>query len=277
MFSGFMVNTWAEASVMALVAGVVGFFVVLRGAAFAAHAIPQGAFTGAAGAALVGVNPLVGAGVFAFLGVGALARWSRHGRRDVVTALVLVSLLGVGALFLGLSTNYSQQAFSLLFGSPLAVSSSELVPTAALAAFCLALVVVLYRPLLLSSLAPELAAAASRHPGRAELGFLVAVGASTTMALPVVGALLVFSLMIGPPAAARHFADRPLVALGLSGGLALVTVWVAVWAAFESNWPVGFFVGSFAACWYIAGRAWASLRRAQLGGHRRQGRVGLPW
>ncbi|MGC8626141.1 MAG: metal ABC transporter permease [Acidimicrobiales bacterium] len=257
MFTGFMVNTWAEASIMAAVAGLVGFFVVLRGSTFTAHAIPQGAFTGAAGAALVGVNVLVGVGTFAFLGVAALAHWGRRGRNDVVVALVLVTLLGVGTLFLSMSTQYAEQTFSLLFGSPLAVSSSELLPTAALGVACAGLVAVLYRPLLLSSVAPELAAASSAHPQRAEVGFLVAVGVATTMALPVVGALLVFSLMIGPPAAARHFVNRPLAAMALSAGLALVTVWVAIAASFESNWPIGFFVGALAAVWYVAGRVWA--------------------
>jgi zinc/manganese transport system permease protein len=277
MFSGFMVNTWLEGSVMAAVAGLVGFFVVLRGSTFAAHAIPQGAFAGAAGAALVGVNTLVGTGAFALLGVGAIAFWSRRGRNDVVTALVLVALLGVGSLFLSLSREYAQQAFSLLFGSPLAVSSSELLPTAALGAICVALLATLYRPLLLGSVAPELAITGSVHPERAELGFLLAVGAATTMALPVVGALLVFSLMIGPPAAARQLADRPTLAMGLSAALALVTVWVAIAASFKTNWPVGFFVGTFSAVWYVAGRAWGvwSHRAGASGGRTPRGELAL--
>ncbi len=273
MFSGFMVNTWLGGSVMAAVAGLVGFFVVLRGSTFAAHAIPQGAFAGAAGAALIGVNTLVGTGTFALLGVAAIALWSRHGRNDVVTALVLVSLLGVGSLFLSLSTEYAQQAFSLLFGSPLAVSSSELVPTAALGAFCVALLAALYRPLLLGSVAPELAITGPVPPARAELGFLLAVGVATTLALPVVGALLVFSLMIGPPAAARQLAGRPSLAMGLSAALALVTAWVAIAASYETNWPVGFFVGTFSAVWYVAGRAWAAWSRrarASVGPRARQ-------
>ena len=86
LFSGFMVDTWLEASVMAVVAGAVGFFVVLRGSSFAAHAIPQGAFTGAAGAALIGANTLLGVGTFSLLGVVAIARWGRRGQHDVVTA-----------------------------------------------------------------------------------------------------------------------------------------------------------------------------------------------
>ncbi|HUC14911.1 MAG TPA: metal ABC transporter permease [Acidimicrobiales bacterium] len=261
LFSGFMVNTWLEASVMAVVAGAVGFFVVLRGSSFEAHAIPQGAFTGAAGAGLIGANTLLGVGTFCLLGVVAISRWGRRGQHDVVTALSLITLLGIGSLFLSMSTEYSEQTFSLLFGEPLAVSSSDLLPTALLGAGCMTLVVLLFRPLMLSSVAPELAAARGIRPARIELLFLLAVGVATTMALPVVGALLVFSLMIGPPATARFVTDRPARAMVVSGALGLVTVWVSITAAFWSNWPIGFFVGTFAVVWYVIGRCLARWRR----------------
>ncbi len=261
LFSGFMVGTWLQASVMAVVAGAVGFFVVLRGSSFAAHAIPQGAFTGAAGAALIGANTLVGVGTFSLLGVVAIARWGRRGQHDVVTALCLVTLLGIGSLFLSMSTEYSEQTFSLLFGEPLAVSSSDLLPTALLGAGCIAMVVVLFRSLMLSSIAPELAAARGIRPARVELLFLLAVGVATTMALPVVGALLVFSLMIGPPATARFVTDRPARAMVVSGVLGLITVWVSITASFWSNWPIGFFVGTLAVVWYVTGRCLARWRR----------------
>ncbi len=261
LFSGFMVGTWLEASVMALVAGAVGFFVVLRGSSFAAHAIPQGAFTGAAGAALIGANTLLGVGTFSLLGVVAIARWGRRGQHDVVTALSLVTLLGIGSLFLSMSTQYAEQTFSLLFGEPLAVSSSDLLPTAVLGAACITMVVVLFRPLMLSSVAPELAAARGIRPARIELFFLLSVGVATTMALPVVGALLVFSLMIGPPATARFVTDRPALAMAVSGALGLITVWVSITASFWSNWPIGFFVGTFAVVWYVIGRSLARWRR----------------
>ncbi len=261
LFSGFMVDTWLQASVMAVVAGAVGFFVVLRGSSFAAHAIPQGAFTGAAGAALIGANTLVGVGTFSLLGVVAIARWGRRGQHDVVTALCLVTLLGIGSLFLSMSTEYSEQTFSLLFGEPLAVSSSDLLPTALLGAGCITLVVVLFRSLMLSSIAPELAAARGIRPALVELLFLLAVGVATTMALPVVGALLVFSLMIGPPATARFVTDRPARAMVVSGALGLITVWVSITASFWSNWPIGFFVGTLAVVWYVIGRCLARWRR----------------
>ena len=259
LFSSFMTGTWLEATVVAVVAGVVGFFVVVRGAAFAAHAIPQGAFTGAAGAALAGVSTLVGVGTFSLLAVAAIARWGRRARHDVVTALILVGLLGLGSLFLSMSSQYSEQTFSLLFGEPLAVSAAQVIPSALIAVGCLVLVATIYRRLLLASVAPELASAQGFSPERVESWFLLSVGAATTLALPVVGALLVFSLMLGPASAARSLARQPLSAVALSVALALLTVWASIVAAFYSNWPLGFFVGALGVFWYVLGRA-AQLR-----------------
>src|SRR6202046_3269899 len=100
MFSAFMTNAWIISTIVAIVAGVVGFFVVLRGAAFPAHAIPNGAFAGAAGANLVGVNPLVGLAVFSLLAALGIGSLGRRGRHDVVTALALVMMLALGGVLL---------------------------------------------------------------------------------------------------------------------------------------------------------------------------------
>jgi zinc/manganese transport system permease protein len=263
MFSSFMVNTWEIATIVAVVAGVVGFFVVLRGQAFPAHAIPNGAFAGAAGANLIGVNPLLGLGVFSFAAALGISRLGRRGRSDAVTALALVVMLALGAAFLSQSTEYEPQIFSLLFGEILGVSTGQIVPVAALGVVCIAVVGVLYRPLLLTSMAPDIAAARGLRPERIELIFLVVIACSTTMTVPVVGALLIFSLMIGPPAAARSFSSRAGVALALAVGIALITVWVAIAASFQTNWPVGFFVGALSAGWYGVGRIYAYARHSR--------------
>jgi zinc/manganese transport system permease protein len=263
MFSGFMQHAWEIATIVGVVAGVVGFFVVLRGSAFPAHAIPNGAFAGAAGANLIGVNPLVGLGVFsliAALGIGSLGR---RGRADVATALALVAMLALGAAFLSQSTEYEPEIFSLLFGEILGVSSSQILPVAVLGLVCVAAVAGLARPLMLTSIAPEIAAARGLRPHRVEMAFLVVLACATTMTVPVVGALLIFTLMIGPPAAARCFTDRPGRAMLGSVGIALITVWAAIACAFEMNWPVGFFVGTFSAVWYGAGRLYASRHRTR--------------
>ncbi len=261
MFSGFMASTWEVASIVAVVAGVVGFFVVLRGAAFVADAVPQGAFTGAAGASLLGVNTLAGVAVASLAGALGIGWLGRRGQRDVATALALVVMLGLGALFLSFGSEYAPEVYSLLFGEVLGVSSTETAPVAVLGALSVAAVLVLFRPLLLTSLMPELAEARGVRSGRVELAFLVVVALATSMSLPVVGALLIFSLMIGPPAAARSLTSRPLPAMLASVLLALAVVWASIAAAYVTNWPVGFFVGALGAVCYAMGRGWAALRR----------------
>ena len=267
MFSGFMVNAWQVGTIVAVVAGVVGFFVVLRGAAFPAHAIPNGAFAGAAGANLLVINPLIGLGVFSFgaaLGIGAL---SRRGRADAVTALVLVMMLALGAAFLSQSTEYEPQIFSLLFGEILGVSASEIVPVIVMAVACVLVVGLMYRRLLLTSTAPDIAAARGLRPQRVEFVFLLVLACATTMTVPVVGALLIFTLMIGPPTAAQCFTDRAGRAMFGSVVIALVTVWSAIACAYQTNWPVGFFVSIFSATAYGVGRgyrAWHQRSRAPL-------------
>ena len=111
MFTGFMMNAWAVATIVAVVAGVVGFFVVLRGSAFPAHAIPKGAFAGAAGASLLGISTLIGLAVFSLLGALGIGTLGRRGRHDVATALALVMMLALGAAFLSRTTQYEPEIY----------------------------------------------------------------------------------------------------------------------------------------------------------------------
>jgi len=263
VFSGFMVNAWIVATIVAVVGGAVGFFVVLRGSAFVAHAVPNGSFAGAAAASLIGVNTILGLGVFAVgsaLGIGAL---SRRGRHDVATALTLVFMLGLGALFLSFSVEYAPEIYSLLFGEVLGIGANELGPTVALAAICLLALAVLFRPLLLASVLPDAAHARGISPGATDIGFLLLVALATTMTVPVVGTALIFSLMIGPPAAARAFTVRPPTAIALSIAIALVITWAAIALSYQTDWPVGFYVGTISAASYAAGRVWSFAVRSR--------------
>lgn len=257
MFDDFMVNTWIAGTLVAGVAGVVGFFVVIRGASFAAHALPLSAFPGAAAANLMGVNPLVGLLVFSGLGVAGISQLARRGRRDLATALSLVMLLGLGALFLSRTTEYFQAVYALLFGQVLGVSNADLGPVAALSAVSVALILILFRPMLLSSVSPELAEARGVSARLMEILFLGVVALAAAMALPVVGALLVFSLMVGPASAARALTNRPVRAMLLAGAISIATVWAAIALSFVSDWPIGFFVGGLSAIAYGVGRTWA--------------------
>jgi zinc/manganese transport system permease protein len=260
MFSSFMLNTWVAGTAVAVIAGVAGFFAVLRGSTFAAHAIPNGAFAGAAGAALLGLNPFAGLAAFSVAGALGIAALSRRARSDVATALTFVMMLGVGALFVSWSTQYAQEAYSLLFGEVFGVSAAEVRPIVVLGAVSVAAIAVMFRPLLLSSALPEVAEARGVPPRRLELAFLLVMALATSMTVPVVGALLMFSLMIGPAAAARSLTARPGLAMALSVLIALVTVWAAIAASYQSNWPLGFFVGVIGAAFFLAGKAWSWAR-----------------
>jgi zinc/manganese transport system permease protein len=261
MFSTFMVNTWIGATLVAIVAGMIGFFVVLRGSSFAAHALPLGTFPGAAAATLLGVNEIFGLVVFALVGVIGISQLSRRGRHEVATALCLVTLLSLGTLFLSMTQEYSQGVYGVLFGQVLGVSDEQIVAVAVTSATCILAVALMFRPLLLSSVSPDLAEVRGISSRRMELWFLMVLAFATSMAVPVVGALLVFSLMIGPAAAARALTDRPVAALLLSIGLSLLTVWAAVGLSYTTNWPVGFFVGTIGALSYGLGRVGGRLSR----------------
>ncbi|MBW4051824.1 MAG: metal ABC transporter permease [Proteobacteria bacterium] len=256
MFTGIMTNTWIAGTLVAIVAGVVGLFVVIRRAAFAAHVLPLSAFPGAAAASLLGVNSLAGLVTFSGLGVLGITRLERWGRREVATALWLAASLGLGTLLLSMTGQYSQEVYSLLFGEVLGVSRGAMISIAVLSIVAVATVGVLFRPLLLDTVSPELCQAAGASSRRMELAFLGVLALSTAMVLPVVGALMVFSLMVGPASCARALTDEPHMAVLLSIALSLVTVWSAIALSYFSNWPVGFFVGALGALSYAAGRAY---------------------
>src|SRR5579875_2521404 len=191
-----MVGTWEVAALSALIAGAVGFFVVLRGAAFAAHALPNGAFAGASAAVLASVNPLIGLAGASVLGALGIAAAGRRARNDVATALALSLMLAVGALLLSFSPGSQNQLYSLLFGEVLGVSTQQIVPTAALAGCSLVALALLYRPLLLSATMAEAAALGGRAPRMAGPAFLLVLALATTLTVPVVGATLIFTLMV---------------------------------------------------------------------------------
>ena len=262
MFGPLMINTWIAATAVAVIAGVTGFFAVLRGSTFAAHAIPNGAFAGAAGATLLGFNPLAGLALFSVAGALGIAGLSRRGRNDVATALTLVMMLGVGALFVSWSTEYAQEAYSLLFGEVFGVASDEVLPIVALGVVSVAAIAVLFRPLMLSSALPEVAEARGIRAPRMDLAFLLIMALATSMTVPVVGALLMFSLMIGPSAAARSLTARPVLAMALSVGIALVTVWTGIVVSYQTNWPLGFFVGIMGAVFFLVGQGYRAAARS---------------
>ncbi|MGC8541625.1 MAG: metal ABC transporter permease [Phycisphaerae bacterium] len=254
MFASFMINTWIAATIIAITAGILGFFVVLRRSAFAAHVLPIGTFPGAAAAQLLGIQPLWGLLAFVAIGVLLLQQLQRLGRKDVAAGLVLVTLMALGALLLSMTNAYGPAVFSLLFGEVLGVSTADLLPVAIISTGVMIGVICLYRPLLLQSAFPELAVSRGVSAGVTDLLFLTLLGLVTAMALPVVGTLLVFSLLVAPAATAQTLSARPVLVLILSVVLAVGMMWSAIALSFLTNWPIGFFVGTTGAALFSAAR-----------------------
>lgn len=255
-----MLHTWIASTIIALVAGTLGFFVVLRRSAFAAHALPIGSFPGAAAAVLLGIQPLWGLLVFVAVGVVLLQQLQRLGRRDVAAGLVLVTLMALGSLLLSMTNAYGPGVFALLFGEVLGVSAADLLPVAIISAVVILGVICLYRPLLLQSAFPELAVPRGLKPGVMDFVFLVLLGLVVAMALPVVGTLLVFSLLVAPAATAQSLSANPVRALSLSILLALGMMWISIAMSFWTNWPIGFFIGAIGAALFSGARIYRYLR-----------------
>jgi zinc/manganese transport system permease protein len=251
----FMMHAWISASLVAVLCAFTGFFVVLRGSAFAAHALPKAGFAGAAGAVFFAINPLYGLVVFAVggaLSIGVLGKRERH---DVATALILVAALGTGDLFLSLTDKYATGAYAMLFGQIVGVSAQQVWDTAALGFVCLLGIALLYRPLLLASISQEVAESRGIPVRLLEMGFMVVIGLVAAVTVPVVGALLCFSLLIGPTAASSYLTCHPSKAIVLALLFSLITVWASLILAFFSGWPIGFFVSIIAGLFYACSRA----------------------
>ncbi|HVA88540.1 MAG TPA: metal ABC transporter permease [Chloroflexota bacterium] len=251
----FMQNALLTSSIAAGLAGLVGFFVVLRGVSFAAHALGQIGFAGAAGAVLIGVAPLWGLVVFALggaLGLGALGV-REHGR-DSTTALVLVAALGLGALFIALNPIYATAAFTLLFGTIVGINRDQVWQTGLLALGCVVGLAILYRPLLLATVDAETAAARGVPVRLVGSLFLVVVGVAAAVTIPTVGTLLIFSLMVGPAAAACYLTSRTWIAIGLAVVLSLLATWVGLIGAYDTGWPIGFIISAAVTALYAGAR-----------------------
>ncbi|MFZ0692865.1 MAG: metal ABC transporter permease [Alphaproteobacteria bacterium] len=248
----FMQNAFAAATIVSIVSGLVGYFLVLRGQTFAGHALSHVSFTGATGAVLVGVAPLWGLVVMtmaAGIGMGLLGE--RLAQRDVAIGIVLSLSLGLGLLFLHFFTAYATQATALLFGNVLAVDVRTVWTLLALGVVSVAGLAVISRPLLFASLQPELAAAKGVSLRLYSVLFLAIVALATAECTQIVGVLLVFSLMVGPAAAAQCLTTGIGKGLLLSAGLALLEAWSGITLAFYTNWPSSFWITTLSAGIYL--------------------------
>ena len=265
---------WAGA-VVAVVSGVIGVFVVTRGMSFAVHAISELGFTGAAGALVVGLDPVIGVLGGSLLVGLVLGLLSLRGReRDSAIGAVLAFGLGIGVLFLSLYQGYATQATNLLFGSIVGVSDSQLLTLAIVAAIVLVGVAVLYRPLLFSSVDPEIAAARGVPLRALSVGIFLLLALTTAEAIQVVGVLLVLTLVITPAAAAQHLTRRPGFAVLLSVAIALVSTEGGILLSLLKPWPTSFFITTISFTAYLGARAYGLGLRPRL---RPAGATGPGW
>jgi zinc/manganese transport system permease protein len=248
----FMQHAFEAGTVVAIVAGIVGYFVVLRRSSFAAHALSHIGFAGAAGAVLFGVSPVYG--LLAFTGVGGvgMAVLGQHAEhRDVEIGTVLAFMLGLGVLFISLYTGYATEAYSILFGEILGISNMDVLVTVLASVVILCAVATVYRPLLFASLDEDVAEAKGMPMLLLGIIFMLLVAVATSIAVQVVGVLLIFSLMVTPAATAQRFARRPLRAISISVAVALVATWLGLFIAFYEPYPVSFFITGLVFAFYL--------------------------
>jgi zinc/manganese transport system permease protein len=283
----FMVNAFRAGAVVAVVAGVMGWFMVLRRQTFAGHTLALSAFPGAAGATLIGIAASYG--YFAFCTgaavVIALATRPGHGRgaagasapsrvsESALTGIVQAFTLACGLLFVALYHGFLNGTTALLFGSFLGITVSQVALLAATGAVVLAILAVIGRPLLFASIDPDVAAARGVPVRALSVAFLVLLGAAVAETAQITGALLVFALLVMPAAAAQRLTARPAAGLLLAVVIGFVVTWAGLTAAFYSPYPIGFWVTTFAFAVYLAAQAAPALwRRRRAGRHDRHDR-----
>jgi zinc/manganese transport system permease protein len=262
----FMRNAFLAAAIVALLAGPVGYFLVLRGQSFAGHALSHIGFAGATGAALLGISPLAGLvalSLAAGIAMGALGE--RLSQRDVAIGMMLALSLGLGLLFLHFYTGFASRATALLFGNILAVDRGTLLALAAMATASLAALAAISRPLLFATLQPELAEAKGVSLPLIAVLFMAIVAIAVAESAQIVGVLLVFTLMVGPAAAAQCCTGRIGLGVPLAAFLALIEAWLGIVLAYETDWPTSFWISALSAGIYLAGILRRRLRARYAG------------
>ena len=247
----FMVTAFLASGVVAVVAGIVGVFLVGRGQAFAGHALSHVGFAGATAAGLIGISPLWGMiGLTLIAGVGMGVLGERLSGRDVAIGMVLALSLGFGLLFLHYYTSFATQATALLFGNVLAVSPDTLRTLVLLGVAALAALALVSRPLLFVTLQPELAEARGVSARLIGTLFMAIVAVTVSASVQIVGILLVFTLMVGPAAAAERLVTRLGTGILLAAILAVAEAWLGIAIAFYTDWPTSFCITALSGAVY---------------------------
>jgi zinc/manganese transport system permease protein len=270
----FMVNALEAGTIVAVMAGVTGWFMVLRRQTFAGHTLSVIAFPGAAAAGLAGLP--IALGYFSFCGLGALALAGIAGSRRSLAAesAAIGSLqalaLALGFLFVSLYHGVLNGLDSLLFGTFLGITRPQVGALLAVAAAAVALLAAAARPLFFASVDADVARARGVPVGLLGFGFLLVLGLSVAATSQITGALLVFALLVTPAATAHQLTSRPAAGIALSVAIALAVTWLGLALAYFSVYPVGFYVTSLSFALYVL------VRLARVVTRRRHGHALAP-
>jgi zinc/manganese transport system permease protein len=266
----FMVNALEAGTIVAVLAAVVGWYMVLRRQSFAGHTLAVMAFPGAAGASLIGLPTTLGY----YLACGGAALFMRGSRGSIrrgygteTATIATVQTLGLAAGFLFLSLNNAVLGGTetLLFGTFLGVSRGQILALLIVALVAVALIALAARPLLLETIDPEAARARGLPVAVLDTGFLLLLAAAVAATSQITGALLVFALLVAPAAAAQQLTMRPGLGLLLGVVFSLVIVWLGLGIAYFSIYPVGFYVTSIAFATYLVARLARAIAERRRG------------
>lgn len=260
--TSFMTNAFVAGLCIALAAGIMGYFTIARHSTFAAHALAHIGLPGATGAVLLGLPVSLGLGAFALGGaivIGALGK--RASQREIATGTVLAFATGLGLFFARLSTSASQQMQSILFGSILTITTDQIIGFAIFDLLLLAVLSIIYRPLLFSALDEQVAQAKGVPIGLMNLAFMSIMAGVITIAVPAVGTLLIFALVITPAATANILASSPFRAMVLAGALCLASIWAGLLISAMFPAPPSFIIVTISTLLWAIAKLAASLRR----------------
>jgi zinc/manganese transport system permease protein len=244
---GFMQNAFLAGTIVAIVGGVIGYFVVVRRLAFALEALSHGGFAGATGAVVINQDPFLGLLVFVSLAgafMGILGDKLRG--RDVAIGATLAFSLALGSLFLTVSTKLAGEAVNILFGNILAISPADVRLVIVFSCVALLALGLMYRPLLFASVDPEIAEARGLPVRGLGIAFMVLLGFAVATAVQVVGVLLIFALLILPAASAMQFTSQPARAICYAVLIAIACVWLGLSIGFYLPYPPSFFITTLA-------------------------------
>ena len=252
----FMQNAYLAGTLVAISAGIMGYFMVLRSQSFAGHSLANVGFAGATGAVLFGIPAVVGlfiAGLCAAIGIQMLNLGERQSRQsDIAVGAVLTASLALGFLFIHLATaEYAANVYNVLFGNILGIDDTDVTVIVWATVILLGILICLARPLFFASLDPDVAAARGVPVRTLAFGYLVLLALVVALAVQIVGVLLIFALLVTPAAIAQYVTIRPAVAVTVAVILALIFTWTGLAVAYFTPYPVGFFITTFAFGTYL--------------------------